>query len=360
MWSYVPLEQRIPTAPRSRGARGHGYDSADLSGPRHSVSATGAEARPPADEAVREGGARRKRPGGRQVREDRGPLGLSIHRPGRLHALSGPAAVPTVAPGRQRGVPGRAPAGAPLPDSEAAVRQRPGVPARLRAGGGGGGQPASVHPAAASQENGKVERSHRIDQEEFWGRHRFTGFDAAATALRTWERTYNYQRFSLALQGRTPAEKLAGFPPAPCCVITLMQPTADRDRTAEVNLDETQQRRGGQHTSAGPAVWRVGGRRRRARRCCCRRRRARPGDTGSARGRRGRRSSDDAKTWPAEVATSSTTKRCFPRTSPPSASWQVPYVGSLAQLPVFGSCRRCADREPTSAANGRHLRAEAA
>jgi len=36
--------------------------------------------------------------------------------------------------------------------------------------------------------------------------------DAAATALRTWERTYNYQRFSLALQGRTPAEKLAGFP----------------------------------------------------------------------------------------------------------------------------------------------------
>ncbi len=63
------------------------------------------------------------------------------------------------------------------------------------------------------QQNGKVERSHRIDQEEFWGRHRFTDFDVAATALRTWERTYNYQRFSLALQGRTPAEKLAGFPP---------------------------------------------------------------------------------------------------------------------------------------------------
>src|SRR5206468_4374754 len=77
MWSYVPLEQRIPTAPRARGARGHGYDSADLSGPRHSVSATGAEARSPADEAVREGGARRKRPGGRQVREDRGPLGCT-------------------------------------------------------------------------------------------------------------------------------------------------------------------------------------------------------------------------------------------------------------------------------------------
>ena len=63
------------------------------------------------------------------------------------------------------------------------------------------------------QQNGKVERSHRIDQEEFWGRHRFTDFDEATTALRAWERTYNYERFSLALQGRTPAEKLAGVLP---------------------------------------------------------------------------------------------------------------------------------------------------
>ena len=41
------------------------------------------------------------------------------------------------------------------------------------------------------QQNAKVERSHRIDQEEFWGRH----------------------RFSLALHGRTPAEKLAALRP---------------------------------------------------------------------------------------------------------------------------------------------------
>ena len=60
----------------------------------------------------------------------------------------------------------------------------------------------------------KVERSHRIDQEEFWGRHRFTDFDEATTALRAWERTYNYERFSLALQGRMPAEKLADVLPA--------------------------------------------------------------------------------------------------------------------------------------------------
>src|SRR5215475_2825106 len=63
------------------------------------------------------------------------------------------------------------------------------------------------------QQNGKVERSHRIDQEEFWGRHRFPDFEAAAGALRIWETTYNYQRFSLALQGRTPAEKLVTLRP---------------------------------------------------------------------------------------------------------------------------------------------------
>jgi len=65
------------------------------------------------------------------------------------------------------------------------------------------------------QQNGKVERSHRIDQEEFWGRHRFPDFEAAAAALRRWETRYNYERFSLALQGRTPAEKLAALQPPP-------------------------------------------------------------------------------------------------------------------------------------------------
>jgi transposase InsO family protein len=65
------------------------------------------------------------------------------------------------------------------------------------------------------QQNGKVERSHRIDQEEFWGRHRFADFDAAAVGLRVWETRYNHERFSLALQGRTPAEKLATLLPAP-------------------------------------------------------------------------------------------------------------------------------------------------
>jgi transposase InsO family protein len=65
------------------------------------------------------------------------------------------------------------------------------------------------------QQNGKVERSHRIDHEEFWSRQRFDDFAAATVGLRAWESRYNHERFSLALQGRTPAEKLASLLPAP-------------------------------------------------------------------------------------------------------------------------------------------------
>jgi transposase InsO family protein len=64
------------------------------------------------------------------------------------------------------------------------------------------------------EQNGKVERSHRTDQEEFWARHTFDDFDAGATKLAAWEHQYNYERFSLSLHGRTPAERLALFLPA--------------------------------------------------------------------------------------------------------------------------------------------------
>lgn len=60
------------------------------------------------------------------------------------------------------------------------------------------------------EQNGKVERSHRTDQEEFWSRQRVDTFEAAVPALAAWEHHYNHERFSLALHGRTPAEKLAG------------------------------------------------------------------------------------------------------------------------------------------------------
>ena len=59
------------------------------------------------------------------------------------------------------------------------------------------------------QQNGKVERSHRIDSEEFWDRHTFTDREHAEPRLRDWERRYSHERFSLALDGKTPAEKLA-------------------------------------------------------------------------------------------------------------------------------------------------------
>src|SRR5438309_2027960 len=68
-------------APDPRGARGGGHDPADLPGYRPGPPAPDPEAGTPADEVVRESGAWRKRPGRREIREDRGPLGLSVHRP---------------------------------------------------------------------------------------------------------------------------------------------------------------------------------------------------------------------------------------------------------------------------------------
>jgi transposase len=59
------------------------------------------------------------------------------------------------------------------------------------------------------EQNGKVERSHRIDEEEFWARYVGQDFDVASEALAGWEHRYNYERFSMALHGRTPMEKLA-------------------------------------------------------------------------------------------------------------------------------------------------------
>lgn len=58
------------------------------------------------------------------------------------------------------------------------------------------------------QQNGKVERSHRIDEEEFWSQHDFNVADDAEAPLAAWERRYNHDRFSVALGGRTPVEKL--------------------------------------------------------------------------------------------------------------------------------------------------------
>lgn len=63
------------------------------------------------------------------------------------------------------------------------------------------------------EQNGKVERSHRVDDEEFWSQQTFTTFASASTALEGWQHRYNHERFSMALNGQTPAEKLARFYP---------------------------------------------------------------------------------------------------------------------------------------------------
>lgn len=59
------------------------------------------------------------------------------------------------------------------------------------------------------QQNGTVERSHRIDQKEFWGRARFADFDAAAVGLRALETRYNHQRFPLADASRKAGNSMA-------------------------------------------------------------------------------------------------------------------------------------------------------
>ena len=68
-----------------------------------------------------------------------------------------------------------------------------------------------LHQARRPQQNGKVERSHRIDDEEFWNRYAGRDFDAAMSDLAAWEYRYNHQRFSMALNGRTAMEKLAAM-----------------------------------------------------------------------------------------------------------------------------------------------------
>jgi transposase InsO family protein len=59
------------------------------------------------------------------------------------------------------------------------------------------------------EQNGTVERSHRIDDEEFWQRQSSASFDEAAAALESWERRYNHERFSMAFGRHTPSEVLA-------------------------------------------------------------------------------------------------------------------------------------------------------
>lgn len=64
------------------------------------------------------------------------------------------------------------------------------------------------NPPACPEANGKVERSHRTDEDEFYRRFTFNSPQELRALLRDWEHEYNHLRPHLALRGRTPAEAL--------------------------------------------------------------------------------------------------------------------------------------------------------
>jgi hypothetical protein len=66
------------------------------------------------------------------------------------------------------------------------------------------------------EQNGKVERSQGIDEEEFWSRSTFAELASAAQALTAWEHRYNYDRFSMALSASPrPRNLRRSQPPRP-------------------------------------------------------------------------------------------------------------------------------------------------
>lgn len=58
------------------------------------------------------------------------------------------------------------------------------------------------------QQNGKVERSHRTDREEFWNTIKFHSLDELQKKLATYLRWHNEEREHLGIDGLTPMEKL--------------------------------------------------------------------------------------------------------------------------------------------------------
>lgn len=58
------------------------------------------------------------------------------------------------------------------------------------------------------EENGKVERSHRTDEQEFYGLNRFVSVHHLKRLLRSWGKEYNTKRQHMALGGKTPSQYL--------------------------------------------------------------------------------------------------------------------------------------------------------
>lgn len=56
--------------------------------------------------------------------------------------------------------------------------------------------------------NGKVERSHKTDDEEFYNGLSYTSTEELSAKLKQWQDYYNYHRPHWALGGQTPYERL--------------------------------------------------------------------------------------------------------------------------------------------------------
>ena len=63
-------------------------------------------------------------------------------------------------------------------------------------------------PPGCPEVNGKVERSHKTDAQEFYQGRLFHNKRDLARKLKRWETEYNEQRPHLALEGKTPAERV--------------------------------------------------------------------------------------------------------------------------------------------------------
>ncbi|MGH7363339.1 MAG: IS481 family transposase [Candidatus Methylomirabilales bacterium] len=76
-------------------------------------------------------------------------------------------------------------------------------------------------PRGSPESTGKVERSHRTDEEKVSRRVTFRSPQELRRLLREWEHEYNHRRPHLALGGKTPAERL--------CELRIMTPQGVRE-----------------------------------------------------------------------------------------------------------------------------------
>lgn len=65
---------------------------------------------------------------------------------------------------------------------------------------------------ACPEQNGKVERSHRTDAEEFYRLHKTLDLDYLLKERKKYDEFFNNQRPHMGLEGLTPLEKLLSFP----------------------------------------------------------------------------------------------------------------------------------------------------